>query len=203
MELRTAAALPEIGLDHACARLLPAGEQLSVRVDAGLVAPVRAWQPFAAHQSHAKHAGHGEEVEALGAAEHEAPLVARRLRRARARRGHDGVARCGAPLSLICPADRLICTPAIGFDIPADLVGLGSDVLAPFDRTGCDWAPGWILQVLKRHQPEHLSQLLSSTPEGWLKMVSAMPAAATRVPQQQSELAVAVRDLEARGSKPQ
>ena len=56
----------------------------------------------------------------------------------------------------------------------ADLVSLGSDVLAPFDRTGCDWAPGWILQVLKRHQPDHLSQLLSSTPEGWLKVVSAI-----------------------------
>ena len=56
----------------------------------------------------------------------------------------------------------------------ADLVSLGSDVLAPFDRSGCDWAPGWILQVLKRHQPDHLAQLLSSTPEGWLKVVSAV-----------------------------
>ena len=56
----------------------------------------------------------------------------------------------------------------------ADLVSLGSDALAPFDRKGADWAPGWILQVIRRHQPDHLAQLLSSTPEGWLSVASAI-----------------------------
>ena len=56
----------------------------------------------------------------------------------------------------------------------ADLVSLGSDALAPFDRKASDWAPGWILQVIRRHQPDHLAQLLSSTPEGWLSVASAI-----------------------------
>ena len=56
----------------------------------------------------------------------------------------------------------------------ADLVGLGSAALAPFDRKGSDWAPGWVLQVLRRHHPDHLVQLLSSTPEGWLDVASAI-----------------------------
>ena len=56
----------------------------------------------------------------------------------------------------------------------SDLVSLGSDVLEPFDRLGCDWGAGWILQLLQRHHPEHLASLTASYPSGWLQVDSAI-----------------------------
>ena len=54
------------------------------------------------------------------------------------------------------------------------LVSLGATVFDPYDREGCDWAPGWLLQVLQRHHPDHLETLMAATPEGWLKVASAV-----------------------------
>ena len=55
----------------------------------------------------------------------------------------------------------------------ADLVGLGRAVLDPFDPSGCDWAAGWVLQALYRHDPGHVRTLLASSPAGWLQVESA------------------------------
>ena len=44
----------------------------------------------------------------------------------------------------------------------------------PFDPNGDEWAAGWMLQVLKRHQPDLLNSLLSETPQGWFKTESAI-----------------------------
>ena len=49
----------------------------------------------------------------------------------------------------------------------ADLASLGGSLLERFDRQGDDWAVGWILQVLQRHNPEELSDLLAAWPDGW------------------------------------
>ena len=56
----------------------------------------------------------------------------------------------------------------------ADLEGLGDGLLAPFDRAGDDWAAGWILQVLHRHRPERVSELLDRCPGGWFQVESAV-----------------------------
>ena len=48
-----------------------------------------------------------------------------------------------------------------------EISSLGSAALNHFDSEGDDWAAGWILQVLKRHQPEGLSQLISEESNGW------------------------------------
>ena len=53
----------------------------------------------------------------------------------------NGVARCGAPLSLICTADLLIRTPAIGFDGPAAAAALASIKVLP--RESIIYAWGW------------------------------------------------------------
>ena len=42
------------------------------------------------------------------------------------------------------------------------LAEMGAAALAPFDREGDEWAAGWILQTLHRHQPLALSSLLGS-----------------------------------------
>ena len=55
----------------------------------------------------------------------------------------------------------------------SDLVSLGTAVLEPFDRLGSDWGAGWILQLLRRHHPEHLESLTASFPSGWLLVDSA------------------------------
>ena len=34
-----------------------------------------------------------------------------------------------------------------------NLFGIGSKLFDDFDQNGDDWAPGWILQVLKKHKP--------------------------------------------------
>ena len=54
----------------------------------------------------------------------------------------------------------------------SDLVGLGRAVIESFDSEGCDWAAGWILQVLNRHDPEHVKTLIGSS-QGWLQIESS------------------------------
>ena len=44
--------------------------------------------------------------------------------------------------------------------------GMGAAALASFDREGDDWAAGWILQALHRHQPSALSPLFNAS-GGW------------------------------------
>jgi hypothetical protein len=46
------------------------------------------------------------------------------------------------------------------------LAAMGAAALASFDREGDDWAAGWILQILNRHQPAALSSLLDAS-GGW------------------------------------
>ena len=46
------------------------------------------------------------------------------------------------------------------------LAAMGAAALASFDREGDDWAAGWILQILHRHQPSALSPLLDAS-GGW------------------------------------
>ena len=46
------------------------------------------------------------------------------------------------------------------------LAAMGAAALASFDHEGDDWAAGWILQILKRHQPAALSPLLDAS-GGW------------------------------------
>ena len=46
------------------------------------------------------------------------------------------------------------------------LAAMGEAALASFDREGDDWAAGWILQILNRHQPAALSPLLDAS-GGW------------------------------------
>ncbi len=55
-----------------------------------------------------------------------------------------------------------------------DLVTLDVSNLLPFDPKGDDWAPGWILQVIQRHHPAVLSELLKGSIDGWLHVESAM-----------------------------
>ena len=55
----------------------------------------------------------------------------------------------------------------------SDLVGLGRAVLDPFDPSGCDWAAGWVLQVLHRHDADHVRTLLGASSSGWLQVESA------------------------------
>ena len=55
-----------------------------------------------------------------------------------------------------------------------DLAAVGSDLLTGFDPAGDDWAAGWILQVLQRHQPESIAALIKSPDAGWLAAESAV-----------------------------
>ena len=55
-----------------------------------------------------------------------------------------------------------------------DLVTLDASELLPFDPKGDDWAPGWILQVIQRHRPAALSELLKGSTAGWLNVESAI-----------------------------
>ena len=54
-----------------------------------------------------------------------------------------------------------------------ELVNLDSAGLKLFDPEGDDWAAGWILQVLNRHQPIFLSTFLENHSEGWFKVYSS------------------------------
>ena len=55
-----------------------------------------------------------------------------------------------------------------------DLVTLDASELLPFDPKGDDWAPGWILQVIQRHHPAALTELLKGSTAGWLSVESAI-----------------------------
>ena len=55
----------------------------------------------------------------------------------------------------------------------SDLVALGSAVIEPFKSSGCDWAAGWILQVLNRHDPNHVKTLIGPSTQGWLQVESS------------------------------
>ena len=55
-----------------------------------------------------------------------------------------------------------------------DIAAVGSDLLSGFDPAGDDWAAGWILQVLHRHQPESIAALIKSPDAGWLTAESAV-----------------------------
>ena len=56
----------------------------------------------------------------------------------------------------------------------SDLVALGSAVIEPFKSSGCDWAAGWILQVLNRHNPNHVKTLIAPYGQGWLQVESSV-----------------------------
>ena len=51
------------------------------------------------------------------------------------------------------------------------LAGMGAAALKSFDREGDDWAAGWILQILQRHQPAALDTLLNGSC-GWFVTAS-------------------------------
>ena len=55
-----------------------------------------------------------------------------------------------------------------------ELASVGSELLSGFDPAGDDWAAGWILQVLQRHQPEALAGLIPSSCQGWLTVESGV-----------------------------
>ena len=55
-----------------------------------------------------------------------------------------------------------------------ELPAVGSDLLSGFDPAGDDWAAGWILQVLQRHQPQALDGLIPSPGQGWLMTESGV-----------------------------
>ncbi len=58
-------------------------------------------------------------------------------------------------------------------DRAGELASLGSSsLLSPFDRTGDDWAAGWILQVLQLHQPQSVLDLLPDEDVGWFQINS-------------------------------
>ena len=54
-----------------------------------------------------------------------------------------------------------------------EISALGSGALSRFDPNGDDWAAGWILQVLNRHQPGFLSNLLDKRESGWFYTFSS------------------------------
>ena len=51
------------------------------------------------------------------------------------------------------------------------LAAMGPAALASFDREGDEWAAGWILQALHRHQPSALSPLFNAS-GGWFAACS-------------------------------
>ncbi len=53
-----------------------------------------------------------------------------------------------------------------------EISSLGSDALASYDPGGEDWPAGWILQVLKRNQPDALAKLIPEDSEGWFIALS-------------------------------
>jgi hypothetical protein len=55
-----------------------------------------------------------------------------------------------------------------------ELAAMGKDVLSAFDPEGEDWAAGWILQVLQRHQSQVLPSLLTDQQSGWFVAPSSV-----------------------------
>ncbi len=54
-----------------------------------------------------------------------------------------------------------------------DLAEFGLNVLEPFDPNGDDWGAGWILQVLNRHHPKSLQNIVGNS-FGWFEAPSAV-----------------------------
>ena len=54
-----------------------------------------------------------------------------------------------------------------------ELAALGCKALIPFDPNGDDWAAGWVLQVLQRHQSEAINNILPGGSKGWLNAPSS------------------------------
>ncbi len=55
-----------------------------------------------------------------------------------------------------------------------ELAELGTNALALFDPHGDDWAAGWILQILNRHQPNSIKAILTNENEGWFSTSSSV-----------------------------
>ncbi len=55
-----------------------------------------------------------------------------------------------------------------------EIAALGSEVFTDFDPQGDNWGPGWILQVLRRHEPEALERLSLGNTSGWYKAPSSV-----------------------------
>lgn len=65
-------------------------------------------------------------------------------------------------------------TTAVALEKAADaLASVGSEALKPYQASGDDWAAGWILQVLRRHQPDALAQIPGISTGGWFETPSA------------------------------
>lgn len=65
-------------------------------------------------------------------------------------------------------------TTAVALEKAADaLASVGPEALKPYQASGDDWAAGWILQVLRRHQPDALAQIPGISAGGWFETPSA------------------------------
>ncbi len=53
-----------------------------------------------------------------------------------------------------------------------EIVEMGHDALAIFDPDGDEWAAGSVLQLLQKHYPESLNNILSSGSSGWFNAPS-------------------------------
>ncbi|WP_320674461.1 GUN4 domain-containing protein [Prochlorococcus sp. MIT 1341] len=56
----------------------------------------------------------------------------------------------------------------------AEIAGLGEEGLIAFNPESDDWAAGWILQILHRHEPEALKKILSRKSSGWFNAPSSI-----------------------------
>lgn len=63
---------------------------------------------------------------------------------------------------------------AVALEKAADaLAAVAAKALKPYEPSGDDWAAGWILQVLRRHQPEALARIARVESDGWFETPSA------------------------------
>ena len=63
---------------------------------------------------------------------------------------------------------------AVALEKAADaLAAVAVEALKPYEPSGDDWAAGWILQVLRRHQPEALARIPRVESDGWFETPSA------------------------------
>ena len=63
---------------------------------------------------------------------------------------------------------------AVALEKAADaLADAAAEALKPYEPSGDDWAAGWILQVLRRHQPDALARIPRVESNGWFETPSA------------------------------
>ena len=63
---------------------------------------------------------------------------------------------------------------AVALEKAADaLADVAAEALKPYEPSGDDWAAGWILQVLRRHQPDALARIPRVESNGWFETPSA------------------------------